>query len=1088
MYRVTRLRLALVVGVATTAITASIPLVAYGATPAVPHPLASGTGSPNPTGSPTPTPSITPSSGTCPTAGSARPSVPAGTGPARSATFTNFPLTDKLLLQVNVGSGNALLTSTDLILPGATSDVTVGAVYNSLLVGSGVQAGAFGPGWRTATGVDVRLYPASDGSVTYLAPGGVSGVFTPSGSTSYTSPSEFKATLVKTSGGWELTAHDSGQKTYFTTDGRPDKVADRNGNLTDFSYGAPGQSTKVVGSRGTTGARTATVSTDASCHITSYAVTGDFTRTISYAYTGGAVTKITAASGRNSVFSYDGSGNITAVTMTDATNSATEKVIIGYDSTHRVTSVRRVTDLTAGTGPTTRFAYPSGTQTLVANPTTDQAQAVSAVPHITYTVNSAKRVTNTVDQGSRSRSDTYTSFSDVASQTTASGTTTYGYSTSVNSGESLTGVTQPSGAATSIAYGNSATGTNPTAAYQPSSATDAQSNKSLFTYNGAGNLASTADASAATANVTYNSDGTVATATDPGNGTNSSKYTYDANKDLTKVTPVTGSSLTAKTFTYDGFAQVKTVTDGRGVVTTYGYGPDGRVTSVSYSAGLSTVTYTNDPFGNVTKRVDGVGTTTYGYDKLNRLISRSSTTGGGGLTYAYDADGNLTTVTDGRGSSTMAYDSSDLQTTLTTAKGTVLHYAYDSDARRVDTWFATNAANTTWAAHTHTSYDKSGRVSRTWTAYSSSNSQLYYDTSWCYSPYTGAACPTASASTDKDLVQWSVDNLSGVRTTYTYDKGNRLTKQAPTSGKTYTYTYDSRGNRLTASDGTTTQTLAYNAANQVSTGGYGYDAAGNQTTDPTGGTLAYNSAGQLTAKTGSPYTYTYLGTTQDELVTQVLTGGTTLQYVYGRTDQFGRPVIQSLTKSDTGTTYLDYDGRGTPQVLTTTSGNEVYYILDDLGTPVGMVRSDGTKSSAYAYDPYGVYSTTLATGDAAGINPYRFAAGGVYDRGTTFIKYGQRWYNPTTGRFTQQDSINKLGDPAAGNRYAYAGDSPTNNVDPTGKSFLGCLGSSLVAAGAVLAFGGAVLTAPETLGGSLVIAGAGLGSLGADVLTLDACF
>ncbi len=152
---------------------------------------------------------------------------------------------------------------------------------------------------------------------------------------------------MKTAGGWELTAHDSGQKTYFTTDGRPDKVADRNGNLTDFSYGTPGQSTKVVGSRGATGARTATVSTDAQCRITSYAQTGDFTRTVSYSYGGSAVTKITSPSGRTSTFGYDGSGNLTSITMTDAANSATEKAVIGYDTSHRVTSVRRAMRVSA---------------------------------------------------------------------------------------------------------------------------------------------------------------------------------------------------------------------------------------------------------------------------------------------------------------------------------------------------------------------------------------------------------------------------------------------------------------------------------------------------------------------------------------------------------------------------------------------------------------------------------------------------------------------------------------------------------------------------------------------------------------------
>ena len=55
------------------------------------------------------------------------------------------------------------------------------------------------------------------------------------------------------------------------------------------------------------------------------------------------------------------------------------------------------------------------------------------------------------------------------------------------------------------------------------------------------------------------------------------------------------------------------------------------------------------------------------------------------------------------------------------------------------------------------------------------------------------------------------------------------------------------------------------------------------------------------------------------------------------------------------------------------------------------------------------------------------------------LKYGQRWYQPTTGRFTQQDSITHLANPRQGNKYAYAGDDPINNIDPSGQGFLDVL-------------------------------------------------
>jgi len=44
------------------------------------------------------------------------------------------------------------------------------------------------------------------------------------------------------------------------------------------------------------------------------------------------------------------------------------------------------------------------------------------------------------------------------------------------------------------------------------------------------------------------------------------------------------------------------------------------------------------------------------------------------------------------------------------------------------------------------------------------------------------------------------------------------------------------------------------------------------------------------------------------------------------------------------------------------------------------------------------------------------------------LPVGLRYYDPTLGRWTQQDDLNVIGDPANGNRYAYTGDDPINNI------------------------------------------------------------
>src|SRR5450756_2467420 len=70
------------------------------------------------------------------------PAVPVGTGPVSNATSLGFPISGRVSLQVNVGSGNALLTTSDLSLPERGTNLTLGNDYNSLLVNSAVNEGA----------------------------------------------------------------------------------------------------------------------------------------------------------------------------------------------------------------------------------------------------------------------------------------------------------------------------------------------------------------------------------------------------------------------------------------------------------------------------------------------------------------------------------------------------------------------------------------------------------------------------------------------------------------------------------------------------------------------------------------------------------------------------------------------------------------------------------------------------------------------------------------------------------------------------------------------------------------------------------
>ena len=86
-------------------------------------------------------------------------------------------------------------------------------------------------------------------------------------------------------------------------------------------------------------------------------------------------------------------------------------------------------------------------------------------------------------------------------------------------------------------------------------------------------------------------------------------------------------------------------------------------------------------------------------------------------------------------------------------------------------------------------------------------------------------------------------------------------------------------------------------------------------------------------------------------------------------------------------------------------------------------------AATYAYDTWGNLSATPIGVGAT--NPFRYAGGAADSNGLT--KFGTRYYDPTTGRFTQTDPSGQ-----ESNRYAYVGCNPVNAVDPSGLSSAGC--------------------------------------------------
>jgi RHS repeat-associated protein len=140
------------------------------------------------------------------------------------------------------------------------------------------------------------------------------------------------------------------------------------------------------------------------------------------------------------------------------------------------------------------------------------------------------------------------------------------------------------------------------------------------------------------------------------------------------------------------------------------------------------------------------------------------------------------------------------------------------------------------------------------------------------------------------------------------------------------------------------------------------------------------------------------------------------------------------------------------------SGSQHYYLFDALGSVVGLATTSGTLEGGYryTYDPYG----NQTSAEPALGNPWRYAGGLYMDdvaTGTKLTKFGTRYYDPSVGRWTQQDPVaGSIDDPGSLNRYVYVGDDPVNFTDPAGllRLNVSALGCAILCAGVSVSIGG----------------------------------
>ncbi len=281
----------------------------------------------------------------------------------------------------------------------------------------------------------------------------------------------------------------------------------------------------------------------------------------------------------------------------------------------------------------------------------------------------------------------------------------------------------------------------------------------------------------------------------------------------------------------------------------------------------------------------------------------------------------------------------------------------------------------------------------------------------------------------------SITNETGGWIDYTYDDNLDwlLTKtvrdSTGTAVRSYAYTFDNVGNRLSDSANGVTNTYSVTTGDRLA--GIDYNTAG-CVTGIRDLTLDWNGGYQLVeaARGGvtNSYQYDALGR-----LASISDGQQTAWLVYegahvsAETDQSGN-VLRSYTH-----------GPGIDWIMSmrTCDGGQTnlyIYLTDHVGTVHALVdAATGDIVESYTYDAFGVVSAFDGAGNPISAsqvgNSYLFH-GRRYDWDTGLYHFRARWYDPVTGRWLSNDPIGIAG---GLNQYVAFGNNPVIYVDPWGE-------------------------------------------------------
>lgn len=501
---------------------------------------------------------------------------------------------------------------------------------------------------------------------------------------------------------------------------------------------------------------------------------------------------------------------------------------------------------------------------------------------------------------------------------------------------------------------------------------------------------------------------------------------------------------------------LRSLTDPMGRTTTWRHDIQGRVKSKVYTDGSQVTYHYENTISRLSQRIDEkLQVTQYDYNldgTLSGIIYNNAAVATPSVAFTYDASySRLTSMRDGTGTTRYSYipingalslGSGQLASVDGPLSDDTITFGYDELGRRVS-----RAINGVAASDT---YDAAGRIKSTTNAlgvflntYEGSSyrkrSQMYPNGQTVEFGYGGNLkdqhleritnkqenTPISEFLYDRDgptgqIKSWS--QQAGAETasiySFTYDAVDQLTaafvSEEGNIVKTFGYSYDPVGNRLTEQVDTATRQFSYNALNELTS------ADGNIGSDTT---YQWDAEHRLISVTG--------GNQETEFTYDGLGRGVGIRSLVNGVEISNRRFIWCDNDICEERTALgEVSKRFFPQGMKVESGaatGAYFYSRDHLGSVRELTDSVGNIRARYSYDPFG--HQTRLNGDL----DTDFGFTGMFwcpemDLNLTLF----RAYDPNIGRWLSRDPLKNAEIEAGINLFAYVNNNPVNRVDLLG--------------------------------------------------------